>query len=42
MAAIKVTNDNFETVVLQTNKPVLIDFYGSMVRTMQNGFTIGG
>lgn len=27
MAAIKVTNDNFETVVLQTNKSVLIDFY---------------
>lgn len=29
MAAIKVTNDNFETVVLQTNKPVLIDFYAA-------------
>lgn len=29
MAAIKVTNDNFETAVLQTNKPVLIDFYAA-------------
>ncbi len=29
MAAIRVTNDNFETVVLQTNKPVLIDFYAA-------------
>lgn len=29
MAVIKVTNDNFETAVLQTNKPVLIDFYAT-------------
>ena len=29
MAVIKVTNDNFETAVLQTSKPVLIDFYAT-------------
>jgi len=29
MAVIKVTNDNFEKAVLQTSKPVLIDFYAT-------------
>ncbi len=29
MAVIRVTNDNFETAILQTNKPVLIDFYAT-------------
>lgn len=29
MAVIKVTNENFETAVLQANKPVLIDFYAT-------------
>lgn len=29
MVVIKITNENFETAVLQTNKPVLIDFYAT-------------
>ena len=29
------TTDNFETEVLKAEKPVLVDFLGNLVRTMQ-------
>ena len=29
------TTDNFETEVLNAEKPVLVDFWGNLVRTVQ-------
>ena len=42
MAVTTVTKDNFEAVVLQAEKPVLIDFYATWCRSLQNGISAGG
>ena len=34
MAVIKLTKDNFDQEVMQSDKPVLIDFYDRLVRPM--------
>ena len=36
MAELKITNRNFNDEVLQSEKPVLIDFLGTVVRTMSD------
>ena len=36
MVIIKITNANFDKEVLQSDKPVLIDFWGVLVRTLSD------
>ncbi len=36
MNAITITKENFRQEVMNTDKPVLLDFWASMVRTMPN------
>lgn len=37
-----ITKDNFENEVMHSEKPVLLDFWAKMVRSVQNAFTAGG
>ncbi len=39
MAAIEITKGNYEAEVLQSDKPVLLDFWGILVWTMPDGIT---
>ena len=35
--ALEITDATFEEVVLKSDKPVMVDFLGSMVRSLPNG-----
>lgn len=39
MAVVEITKDNFEHTVLKADKPVLVDFWAGMVRTMSDDGT---
>jgi len=37
MAVMTITKENFEEEVLQAKEPVLLDFWGILVRAVQDG-----
>ena len=39
MTELKITAANFENEVLHSDKPVLLDFYAELVRTVQNALS---
>lgn len=39
MAEVKITKSNFEQEVLDSNIPVLVDFWATWCGTVQNAFT---
>ena len=39
MAEVKITKSNFEQEVLGSNIPVLVDFWATWCRQVQNAFT---
>jgi len=39
MAEVTITKNNFQEEVVNSNIPVLVDFLGRMVWSMQNGIT---
>ena len=39
MAVIELTTQNFNEEVLQSDVPVMVDFWGIMVRSMPHGFS---